>query len=401
MSDALECHGSIKVCVFRPITLNCRHLSDMLGFHRIALLPGDGIGPEVVAEAVKVLRLVESASGVTFRLQTGLIGGSAIDATASPLPAETVALCNNAEAILLGAVGGPKWDSHRSDVRPEQGLLQIRKRLGLYVNLRPVKVLDSLIHYSAIKPALVKGTDMIIVRELLGGIYFGNPRGIFAKNGERVGINTEVYREHEVERIAHRAFQLARTRRQRVTSVDKANVLESSRLWREVVTRIGRSYPDVELSHLYVDNCAMQLIERPTRFDVIVTSNLFGDILSDEAAMVAGSIGFLPSASLGEHTALYEPIHGSAPDIAGRNKANPVAAILSAAMMLRYSFHMDTAADAVETAVEKVMRRGVRTAEIPGRGRAVSTSRIGDLIAQQTEKLLKSTNRTKDKKKKK
>jgi 3-isopropylmalate dehydrogenase len=372
----------------------------MQALRTIALLPGDGIGPEVVAEAVKVLRLVESVSGNTFRLQTGLIGGSAIDATASPLPAETVAICNNAEAILLGAVGGPRWDSQRSEARPEQGLLQIRKRLGLFVNLRPVKVLESLIRYSAIKPALVKGTDMVIVRELLGGIYFGNPRGIFSKNGERVGINTEVYREHEVERIAHRAFQLARARRQKLTSVDKANVLESSRLWREVVTRVGRGYPEVELSHLYVDTCAMKLIERPASFDVILTNNMFGDILSDEAAMIAGSIGFLPSASLGEQTALYEPIHGSAPGIAGRNKANPVAAILSAAMMLRFSFHMDAAADAVETAVEKVIKRGAHTAEIAGHGRAISTSRMGDLIAEQTEKLLKSPNSTKKKKKK-
>jgi 3-isopropylmalate dehydrogenase len=373
----------------------------MQGLHSIALLPGDGIGPEVVAEAVKILRVVESVTGATFRLQTGLIGGSAIDATASPLPAETVAICNNSEAILLGAVGGPQWDSQRPEIRPEQGLLQIRKRLGLYVNLRPIKVLESLANYSAIKSALVKGTDMVIVRELLGGIYFGNPRGIFAKNGERVGINTEVYREHEIERIAHRAFLLARTRRRKLTSVDKANVLETSRLWREVVTRIGRGYPDVELHHLYVDNCAMQLIDRPTSFDVILTNNIFGDILSDEAAMVAGSIGFLPSASLGEQTALYEPIHGSAPDIAGKNKANPVAAILSAAMMMRYSLHMDDAANAVESAVEKVMKRGVHTAEMAGHGRAASTSRMGDLIAEQTERILKSPKPAQKKKPKK
>ncbi len=344
----------------------------------------------MVAEAVKVLKVVESSNETVFRFQTGLIGGCAIDATASPLPAETVAICNNAQAILLGAVGGPQWDSHRSESRPEQGLLQIRKRLGLFINLRPVKLLDSLVNFSAIKPALVRGTDMVIVRELLGGIYFGNPRGIFAKNGERVGVNTEIYREHEIERIAHRAFQLARTRRRKVTSVDKANVLETSRLWREVVSRIGHSYPDVELNHLYVDNCAMQLIERPTSFDVILANNMFGDILSDEAAMVAGSIGLLPSASLGEQTALYEPVHGSAPDIAGRNKANPIAAILSAAMMMRYSFHMDGAADAIEAAVENVMKRGLHTAELAGLGRAISTSRMGSLIAEETEKLLKA-----------
>lgn len=370
----------------------------MQALYRVGILPGDGIGPEVVAEAVKVLKVIEAADGVTFRFQTGLIGGSALDATASPLPAETVAVCNNSQAILLGAVGGPKWDTNRPEARPEQGLLQIRQRLGLYVNLRPVKVLDSLANFSAIKPSYVKGTDLIIVRELLGGIYFGNPRGIFAKNGERMGLNTEVYREHEVERVAHRAFQLARMRRHRVTSVDKANVLETSRLWREVVTRISRGYPDVELSHLYVDNCAMQLIERPTSFDVILTNNMFGDILSDEAAMVAGSIGFLPSASLGEHSALYEPIHGSAPDIAGRNKANPVAAILSAALMMRFSFRMERAASAVETAVEKVLKRGAHTADLAGRGRALSTSKMGDLIAAETGKVLKSPTARKRKK---
>jgi 3-isopropylmalate dehydrogenase len=341
-------------------------------------------------EAVKVLKVVESVDGATFRFQTGLIGGSAIEATATPLPAETVAICNNSQAILLGAVGGPQWDSNRPEARPEQGLLQIRRRLGLYVNLRPVKVLDSLANLSALKPAFVKGTDLVIVRELLGGIYFGNPRGIFAKNGERMGVNTEVYKEHEVERIAHRAFQLARGRKRRVTSVDKANVLETSRLWREVVTRVAASYPDVSLAHLYVDNCAMQLIEKPSSFDVILTSNMFGDILSDEAAMVAGSIGLLPSASLGERAALYEPIHGSAPDIAGRNKANPIAAILSAALMLRFSFHLEDAASAVESAVERVMKQGFHTSEISGRGRAISTSRMGTLIAERTERLLKS-----------
>lgn len=362
----------------------------MQALYRVALLPGDGIGPEVVAEAVKVLKIFENADGPTFRFQTGLIGGAALDATAVPLPAETIAICNNAQAILLGAVGGPQWDSKRPEVRPEQGLLQIRQRLGLYVNLRPAKVLDSLVNLSALKPDLVRGTDLVIVRELSGGIYFGNPRGIFAKNGERMGVNTEVYREHEVERVAHRAFQLARVRRKKVTSVDKANVLETSRLWREVVIRISRSYPDVELEHLYVDNCAMQLIDQPTRFDVVLTSNMFGDILSDEAAMLTGSIGLLPSASLGEHQALYEPVHGSAPDIAGRNRANPVAAISSAALMLRYSFRMDTAAQAIENAIERVLKRGIRTADISGRNRPVTTSRMGDLIAEQTRRELRS-----------
>ncbi|MGD0696967.1 MAG: 3-isopropylmalate dehydrogenase [Terriglobia bacterium] len=363
----------------------------MQGLFRVAVLPGDGIGPEVMAEAVKALKVIEEVRGPTFFFQTGLIGGSAVEATAIPLPAETIAICNSANAILLGAVGGPQWDNKRPEVRPEQGLLQLRQRMGLYVNLRPAKVHDSLARLSALKTELVRGTDLLIVRELMGGIYFGNPRGIFAKNGERVGINTEVYREHEVERIAHRAFQLARMRRKKVTSVDKANVLETSRLWRDVVSRIGRTYPDVELEHMYVDTCAMQLIERPTRFDVILTNNLFGDILSDEAAMLTGSIGLLPSASLGERSALYEPVHGSAPDIAGRNRANPLAAIASAAMMLRYSFRMESYAVAFETAIEKLLKRGARTPELPGRKRPVSTSRMGDLVAAEIRKLLRSS----------
>ncbi len=363
----------------------------MQSLHRVAVLPGDGIGPEVTAEALKVLQAVEALAGPTFRFQSGLIGGAALDATASPLPAETISICNNSQAVLLGAVGGPKWDSVRPEVRPEQGLLEIRKRLGLYLNLRPVRVLDSLAGISALKPDRVRGTDMLIVRELTGGIYFGNPRGIFAKDGERVGINTEVYREHEVERVAHRAFQLAKIRRRKVTSVDKANVLESSRLWREVVSRVAQAYPDVELENLYVDNCAMRLIDRPTSFDVLLTTNMFGDILSDEAAMLTGSIGLLPSASLGENHALYEPIHGSAPDIAGRNRANPIAAIASAAMMLRHSFHMETEAQAIETAIEKVLKRGQRTPDLPGKSRAVTTSRMGDLIAEATQKTLKSS----------
>ena len=358
---------------------------------RVAVLPGDGIGPEVTAEAIKVLKAIEEVTGPKFRFREGLIGGCALDAAAVPLPAESISLCNNADAILLGAVGGPQWDSRRPELRPEQGLLQLRQRLELYVNLRPAKVLDSLVGLSALKPNLVRGTDMVIVRELMGGIYFGNPRGIFAKNGERMGINTEVYREHEVERVAHRAFQLARLRHHKVTSVDKANVLESSRLWREVVTRIGRSYSDVELEHIYVDSCAMQLIEKPTRFDVILTNNMFGDILSDEAAMLTGSIGLLPSASLGERFALYEPVHGSAPSIARKNRANPIAAIASAALMLRYSCRQEHLARAVETSIEKVLKRGVRTAELPGRKRPVSTTRVGDLIAQETKKLLKSS----------
>ena len=336
-----------------------------------------------------------------FVFKAGLIGGCALDQTASPLPAETISICNNAHAVLLGAVGGPQWDSKRPELRPEQGLLQIRQRLGLYTNLRPAKVIDALVGMSALKPERVRGTDLVIVRELMGGIYFGNPRGIFSKNGERYGVNTEIYREHEVERVAHRAFQLARLRRRKVTSVDKANVLESSRLWREVVTRIGQSYPDVELNHLYVDSCAMQLIDRPASFDVVLTNNMFGDILSDEAAMLTGSIGLLPSASLGEHAALYEPVHGSAPDIAGRGKANPLAAIASAALMLRYSFRMEAAALAVEEAIERILKRGVRTPDLPGRSRAVSTSKMGDLVAEATQKILKASLNSKPKSKSK
>lgn len=358
--------------------------------YRVALLPGDGIGPEVLAEAVKVLEALSAVGGPSFRFLTGLVGGAAIDATAEPLPAESIAICNNSQAILLGAVGGPQWDSKRPESRPEQGLLQLRQRLGLFVNLRPVRVLDSMLPFSVLKPDRVRGTDLLIVRELSGGIYFGNPRGIFAKNGERVGVNTEVYREHEVERVAHRAFQLARERRRKLTSVDKANVLESSRLWREVVERVARAYPEVELSHLYVDHCAMALIDRPASFDVILANNMFGDILSDEGAVLPGSIGFLPSASLGEQQALYEPVHGSAPDIAGRSRANPIAAIASAALMLRYSFRLETEAQAIESAIEKVLKRGTRTAEIPGRQRPVGTSKVGDLVAAEARKILKS-----------
>ncbi len=364
---------------------------DMRAIHKIAVLPGDGIGPEVTAEAVKVLKAVEEVIGQSFRFQSGLVGGSAVDATAVPLPSETIAICNQASAILFGAVGGPKWDSKRPEARPEQGILQLRQRMGLYINLRPAVVHDSLVAHSALRPERVRGTDLVIVRELMGGIYFGNPRGIFAKNGERFGINTEIYKEHEIERVAHRAFQLAQIRRQKLTSVDKANVLETSRLWREVVNRLARAYPDVEVEHLYVDNCAMRLIDRPTSFDVILTSNMFGDILSDEAAMLTGSIGLLPSASLGERAALYEPVHGSAPDIAGRNRANPLAAIASAALMLRYSFRMERAALAIETAIEKILKRGVRTAELPGKKRPLSTSRVGDLVAAETKKILKSS----------
>ena len=357
-------------------------MNEMQSLYRIAVLAGDGIGPEVTAEAVKVLKAIEEINGPTFRFQSGLIGGCALDQTASPLPAETISICNNANAVLLGAVGGPQWDTKRPELRPEQGLLQIRQRLGLYVNLRPAKVIDALVNMSALKPDRVRGTDLVIVRELMGGIYFGNPRGIFTKNGERYGVNTEIYREHEVERVAHRAFQLARLRRHKVTSVDKANVLESSRLWRDVVTRIGHSYADVELNHLYVDSCAMQLIDRPASFDVVLTNNMFGDILSDEAAMLTGSIGMLPSASLdANNKGLYEPSHGSAPDIAGKGIANPLATILSAAMMLRYTLQQADAADRIESAVSAVLESGLRTGDIASAGtRTVGTREMGDAV---------------------
>ena len=359
----------------------------MQSLYRIAVLAGDGIGPEVTAEAVKVLKAIEEIIGPTFRFQNGLIGGTALDQTASPLPAETIAICNNAHAVLLGAVGGPQWDTKRPESRPEAGLLQIRQRLGLFVNLRPAKVMDSLVGISALKPNRVRGTDLVIVRELMGGIYFGNPRGIFAKNGERYGVNTEIYREHEVERVAHRAFQLARLRRRKVTSVDKANVLSSSVLWRRVANRVAADYPDVSLEHLLVDACAMHLIRRPKDFDVIVTENLFGDILTDEASMLAGSLGMLPSASLGtqrtEHGlfGLYEPIHGSAPDIAGQDKANPIATILSAALLLRYSLGLIHEAAAIENAVEQTIAEGYRTEDMREVGvKVVGTQEMGRQI---------------------
>lgn len=354
----------------------------------IVLLPGDGIGPEVVAQALKVLRAVEKRFGLSFSTEEALMGGCAIDATGEPLPEATLEACKKADAVLLGAVGGPKWDNLPK--RPEAGLLGIRKALGLFANLRPAVVFPELASLSCLKPELVeKGVDILVVRELTGGIYFGKPAGEELREGLRCGFNTMIYNEDEVRRIARVAFAAARGRKKRLCSVDKANVLEVSRLWRKVIVETHAEFPDVELSHMYVDNCAMQLIINPAQFDVIVTGNLFGDILSDEAAAVAGSLGMLPSASLSGTaaqggTGLYEPIHGSAPDIARQNKANPLATILSLAMMLRLSFAMNEAADAVEHAVREVLREGRRTGDIARaglQGEIVGCSMMGDLVA--------------------
>ena len=353
----------------------------------IVLLPGDGIGPEVVAQAVKVLRAVEKRFGVTFSTEEALMGGCAIDATGEPLPQATVDACKKADAVLLGAVGGPKWDNVPK--RPEAGLLGIRKALNLFANLRPATVFPELASLSCLKPELgEKGVDILVVRELTGDVYFGQPAGEEVRDGLRYGFNNMVYNEEEVRRIARVGFAAARTRNKRLCSVDKANVLDVSRLWRKVVIEVHAEFPDVELSHMYVDNCAMQLIINPAQFDVILTGNIFGDILSDESAAVAGSLGMLPSASLSGTAAdggsgLYEPIHGSAPDIAGQDKANPLATILSVAMMLRLTFAMNDAADAVEAAVRDVLKEGWRTGDIAGagmEGEVIGCRKMGDLV---------------------
>jgi len=347
---------------------------------KIAVLPGDGIGPEIVAQAVKVLKALARKG---LELEEALVGGAGYDAAGDPLPAPTLALARTADAILFGSVGGPQYDQLPRAKRPEQALLRLRKELGLFANLRPATIYPELAGASTLKPEIVAGLDLLILRELTGDIYFGQPRGIRAgEDGEREGFDTMRYSESEIRRIAHVAFSAARKRRRKLCSVDKANVLETSQLWREVVTAVGREYPDVELSHMYVDNAAMQLLRLPKQFDVIVTGNMFGDILSDEASMLTGSIGMLPSASLDARgKGLYEPIHGSAPDIAGKDVANPLATILSAAMMLRYSLNQDDAAQRVEGAVRKVLAAGLRTADIhaPGTTR-VGTMAMGDAV---------------------
>ncbi|MCU7816304.1 MAG: 3-isopropylmalate dehydrogenase [Candidatus Thiodiazotropha sp. (ex Lucinoma kastoroae)] len=333
---------------------------------RILILPGDGIGPEIVAEAVKVLALLRDNYGLDIDLDEALVGGAAIDATGGPLPDATLDLAKEADALLLGAVGGPKWEALDISIRPEKGLLGLRSSLNLFANLRPAILYPQLADASSLKADIVAGLDIMIVRELTGGIYFGHPRGIRElDSGERQGFNTLVYSESEIDRIARVAFDIAKKRGKRVCSVDKANVLECTELWREVVSRIGEEHPDVELSHMYVDNAAMQLVKWPKQFDVMVTTNMFGDILSDCAAMLTGSIGMLPSASLDEQgKGMYEPIHGSAPDIAGKGIANPLATILSVAMMLRYSLDEPAMADRIERAVDKVLDDGLRTPDI-------------------------------------
>jgi len=349
----------------------------------VAVLKGDGIGPEIVDAALTVLKRVGELFGVSFECREGLIGGRAIDERGTPLPEDTLRLCKDSDAVLLGAVGGPRWDNLPTDKRPERGLLRIRKELDLYANLRPAKVWEPLIEASPLKAEVVRGTDLIVVRELTGDAYYGEPRGVFDEGGERVGINTMRYSESEIKRVVRKAFEIARKRRKKLTSVDKSNVLEVSALWRDVVEKERERYPDVELEHLYVDNCAMQLVRRPSSFDVIVTGNIFGDILSDEAGVVVGSLGMLPSASVGDRYALYEPVHGSAPDIAGKGIANPIATVLSVAMMLKYSFGMDDAADLVEEAVFLTLREGYRTPDIYSEGtKKVGTKEITDMIVK-------------------
>jgi 3-isopropylmalate dehydrogenase len=314
--------------------------------------------------ALEVLDAISKKYGLNFELKEGLIGGIAIDKTGDPLPEETLKIAKESDAVLLAAVGGEKWDNLPTDKRPEKGLLRIRKELGLFANLRPGKAYNALLSASPLKETLIKGVDLLVIRELTGGIYFGEPRGIEERNGERVGYNTMIYTESEIRRIAKLAFEIARMRRKKVTSVDKANVLEVSALWRDVVNEVHNDFPDVELEHMYVDNCAMQLVRRPKDFDVIVTGNIFGDILSDEAGALTGSLGMLPSASIGEKYALYEPVHGSAPDIAGKGIANPIAMILSVAMMLEITCKHKDAAKDIERAVDKVLEQGFRTGDI-------------------------------------
>ncbi|TFI53980.1 3-isopropylmalate dehydrogenase [Mastigocladus laminosus UU774] len=356
--------------------------------YRITLLPGDGIGPEIMAVAVNVLKVVEKKFDLQFEFQEALIGGGAIDATGEPLPAATLDVCRNSDAVLLAAIGGYKWDSLPSHLRPEAGLLRLRAGLELFANLRPAKIIPQLIDASSLKREIVEGVDIMVVRELTGGIYFGKPKGIFdTETGEKRGVNTMAYTESEIDRIGRVAFEIARKRQSKLCSVDKANVLEVSQLWRDRMTKLAAQYPDVELTHLYVDNAAMQLVRAPKQFDTIVTGNLFGDILSDAAAMLTGSIGMLPSASLGASgLGVFEPVHGSAPDIAGLDKANPLAQILSTAMMLRYGLNQAAAADYVEKGVLQVLANGARTGDIMSSGMQLLGCRaMGEALIQVLE----------------
>ncbi len=349
---------------------------------KIAVLPGDGIGPEIIAQAVKVLKAL-SSDGVKIEMEEAPIGGAGYDAAGDPLPAATLKLAQDADAVLLGAVGGWKYDTLPRPMRPEQGLLRIRKGLNLFANLRPALLYPELADASSLKAEVVSGLDIMIVRELTGDIYFGQPRGIHVnENGEREGFNTMRYSESEIRRIGHVAFGIASKRNRKVCSVDKANVLETTELWRQVMIEVAKDYPEVELSHMYVDNAAMQLVRAPKQFDVMVTGNIFGDILSDEASMLTGSIGMLPSASLDSNNkGMYEPSHGSAPDIAGQNIANPLATVLSAAMMMRYTFNREEVAQRIEGAVKKVLANGLRTSDIWTEGsRKVSCSEMGDAV---------------------
>jgi len=347
--------------------------------YKITLIKGDGIGPEIIDEAVKVLDAVASCSEFDFSYDEALMGGSAYDITGDPLPQETISKSLSSDAVLFGAIGGQKWDSLPREKRPESGLLRFRKELGVYANLRPAVVYDELINASSLKPEIIKGVDIMVVRELIGGIYFGEPKG----RDENKGWNTMVYTRPEIERIAHKAFQAAQKRGKKVCSIDKANVLDVSQLWRDVVTEISEKYPDVELTHMYVDNAAMQLVLNPRQFDVMLTGNIFGDILSDEASMLCGSIGLLPSASIGDKIGVYEPIHGSAPDIAGQGIANPIATISSASMMLRYAFGEVEAANKIDNAIKKTLSEGYRTQDLAqfDAKEICSTSEIGSIIA--------------------
>ena len=352
--------------------------------YKIALIKGDGIGPEIIDEAVKVLDAVASYSGFSLQYEDLLMGGCAYDITGDPLPQETISGSLNSDAVLFGAIGGEKWDNLPREKRPESGLLRFRKELGVYANLRPAVVYDELVNASSLKPEIVQGVDLMVVRELIGGIYFGEPKG----RDETKGWNTMVYSRDEIVRIAHQAFKIAMTRSKRVCSIDKANVLDVSQLWRETVEEVAKEYPEVELSHMYVDNAAMQLIRDPKQFDVMLTGNIFGDILSDEASMLSGSIGLLPSASVGAKIGVYEPIHGSAPDIAGQGIANPIATISSASMMLRYALKEETAADKIDNAIKKALSAGYRTGDLAqfDAKEVCSTSEMGSIIANYIEK---------------